>query len=196
MISSIILAAGMSTRMGEPKALLDWHGEPLISYQVNQLKEAGADEVVVVLGHRADEISRPMRRLPVRIMLNPRYQMGRAGSLQIGAKAANRDADTIIILNVDQPRPASFIKNLLDEHAKSGKLITRPVYDGHGGHPVIVSGALREELMAASDATEGLRGILQRHSEQQHEVPSTELARLDLNTPEDYQRALEFLAPA
>ncbi len=50
--------------------------------------------------------------------------------------------------------------------------------------------------MAATDATEGLRGVLSRHSEQQNDVPSTELARLDLNTPGDYERALELLAPA
>ncbi|MYK25863.1 MAG: NTP transferase domain-containing protein, partial [Dehalococcoidia bacterium] len=50
MISSILLAAGMSTRMGQPKALLDWGGEPLICYQIRQLQEAGVDEVVVVLG--------------------------------------------------------------------------------------------------------------------------------------------------
>ena len=50
MISSILLAAGMSTRMGEPKALLDWGGEPLIRYQIRQIQEAGVDEVALVLG--------------------------------------------------------------------------------------------------------------------------------------------------
>ncbi|MBK7725004.1 MAG: NTP transferase domain-containing protein [Dehalococcoidia bacterium] len=58
MISGIILAAGTSTRMGRPKALLDWGGQPLVCYQVRQLQEAGCDEVIVVLGHKADNISR------------------------------------------------------------------------------------------------------------------------------------------
>ncbi|MEO6397075.1 MAG: NTP transferase domain-containing protein, partial [Tepidiformaceae bacterium] len=63
MLSSIVLAAGFSSRMGEPKALLDWGGEPLLAYHVRQLREAGADEVIVVLGHRGDEIQRGMRGL-------------------------------------------------------------------------------------------------------------------------------------
>ena len=49
MNACILLAAGMSSRMGKPKAMLDWFGEPLINYQINQLKEGGADEIVVVL---------------------------------------------------------------------------------------------------------------------------------------------------
>src|SRR5688572_3577180 len=92
-ISSIVLAAGQSTRMGQPKALLDWGGEPLIAYQVKQLKEAGVDEVVVVLGYRSDDIHRKIGSLPCRVMLNARYQMGKANSLRIGAKAVDRDAD-------------------------------------------------------------------------------------------------------
>jgi CTP:molybdopterin cytidylyltransferase MocA len=103
MISSILLAAGMSTRMGEPKALLDWGGQPLVCYQVQQLQEAGADEVVVVLGHRADDIQRKMKSVKCRVMLNALFHAGRAGSLRIGAKAANREAEAIVILNIDQP---------------------------------------------------------------------------------------------
>src|SRR5437660_3614492 len=101
MISSIVLAAGMSNRMGEPKALLDWGGEELVNWQVRQLKEAGVDEVIVVIGHMADPIRRRMKRADCRVMLNPRYQMGRAGSLRIGAKAVNRDTEAILIINVD-----------------------------------------------------------------------------------------------
>lgn len=196
MISSIVLAAGLSTRMGEPKALLDWGGEPLIAYQVRQLLEAGVDEVVVVLGYRADEISREIRHLPLRIMLNPRFQMGRAGSLRIGAKAVNRDAETIVISNVDQPRSAEFIKALLDAHAKGTSVATQPVYEGHGGHPVVVSGNLRAELLAASDDTDGLRGVLEAHQGEIQDVPSDASALVDINTPQDYEDARPRAASA
>lgn len=196
MISSIVLAAGLSTRMGETKALLDWGGKPLINYQIEQLLEGGVDEVVVVLGHRADTISREIRRLKCRTMLNPRYHMGRAGSLRIGAKAVNRDADTIVIVNVDQPRSAAFVRGLLDAHASGDYLATQPEYEGHGGHPVVVSGKLRAELMGASDEGDGLRGVLERHRDETQNVPSTSEARLDLNTPEDYKRARPVVAPA
>ncbi len=189
MISSIVLAAGLSTRMGKPKALLDWGGESLISYQVNQLHEAGVGEVIVVLGYRADDISRTMRRLNCRIMLNPRFQHGRAQSLRIGAKAVNRDAESIVIINVDQPRPASFIAGLLAAH-KPEAVATQPFHGGHHGHPIVVAGGLRPELMEATDEAGGLIGVLKAHPGQLAEwVVDDDLCHLDLNTPGDYDEA-------
>ncbi len=195
MISSILLAAGLSSRMGRPKALLDWGGTPLVRYQIEQLKGAGADEVIVVLGYRADEIHRAIRDMPVRVMFNPRYQFGRAGSLRLGAKASNRDAEAIVVLNVDQPRPASLIRELLDVHETTAAA-TVPVSGGHRGHPVVVSGWLRPELLSAEDETEGLRGILLRHASEVREHPTSDLCLLDINTPEEYEEALRLFALA
>ncbi|MBA4181444.1 MAG: hypothetical protein C0506_12710 [Anaerolinea sp.] len=188
MLSSIVLAAGFSTRMGRPKALLDWGGQPLIAYQVQQLKEAGADEVIVVLGHRADEVHRAMKGLPCRVMINARYQMGRASSLRIGAKAASRDADGIIVINVDQPRPIAFLKQLIAAFNPE-RLGVRPVHHGHHGHPVLLSGRLREELMGVDDGNEGLLAVIRKHAAEIDEVETGELLALDINTPEDYEAA-------
>jgi len=188
MISSIILAAGMSNRMGEPKPLLDWGGEPLLSWEVRQLREAGVDEVIVVLGHQADAIHRRIKSAACRVMLNPRHQMGRAGSLRIGAKAVSRDADAIVVMNVDQPRPAGFLRNLIAMHREESAA-TRPAVDGRHGHPVVVSGRLRTELMGATDEQEGLRGILHAHANELADVASDDLCEVDLNTPGDYQAA-------
>jgi CTP:molybdopterin cytidylyltransferase MocA len=188
MISSIVLAAGMSTRMGEPKQLLDWGGEPLLAYQVRQLREAGCDEVIVVLGYRSDDIHRAIRRSECRVMLNPRYQMGRAGSLRIGAKAVDRDAEAIVIINVDQPRSADRIRELVERHDQQFAA-TRPACDGHAGHPLVVSGWLRPELLEASEEQEGLRGIIRRHQDQLQEIPSDSGCLLDINTRADYEEA-------
>ena len=196
MISSIVLAAGMSTRMGTPKALLDWGGEPLLRYQVKQLQEGGVDEVVVVLGYRADEIHRQLRGLGCRVVLNPQYQLGRAGSLRMAAKAVDRDANAIVVANVDQPRPAALIRELLAAHA-GGALITRPAHEGRHGHPVVVSGALRGELLTASDEDGGLRGVLAAHADEILDLAVDDGAcLLDLNTPEEYEAARAALAPA
>lgn len=196
MKSSILLAAGISSRMGTPKALLDWGGEPLIRYQIRQLFEAGLDEVVVVLGYHADEIQRQMRDLKCRVMLNPRYQMGKAGSLRIGAKAVNRDAEPVVILGVDQPRSASLIRTLVEAHLASEHPVTRPTFDERGGHPVVVAGSLRAEMMDATDEDEGLRGVLAHYASRTQLVPAGEECRLDLNTPEEYEAAVRSLAPA
>ena len=188
MISGIVLAAGLSSRMGSLKPLLDWGGEPLICYQVRQLREAGCDEVIVVLGFRADDVSRQMRSVVCRTMLNPRFQHGRAGSLRIGAKAASRDADAILITDVDTPRPAAFYRALIEGHDLA-KAYSRPVHNGHRGHPVIVSGRLREELMAADDTSEGLNGVLRAHAAEMGEVEAGDLLDVGFNTPEEYEAA-------
>jgi CTP:molybdopterin cytidylyltransferase MocA len=174
--------------MGKPKALLDWGGECLVAYQVNQMREAGFDEVIVVLGHRADEISRQMRTLNCRTMLNPRYQHGRAGSLRIGAKAVNRDTDIIVIADIDSPRSAEFLKALVAGH-RPESAVTRPVHNGTRGHPIAVSGRLREELMAADDASEGLHGVLAAHASESGQVDAGPLLDLGFNTPEEYAAA-------
>jgi CTP:molybdopterin cytidylyltransferase MocA len=196
MISSILLAAGMGTRMGRPKGLLDWGGESLLSYQARQLIEAGVDEVIVVLGFHADDHQRTIKTLPCRIMNNARYFTGRAGSLRIGARAANRDADAIVILNVDQPRPAAALRDLIAAH-NVRYAATRPSYEGHSGHPVVVSGWLRPELLEATEEAGGLRAILRAHATEIRDFPGGQLWTLDINTPEEYRQAVEsYLAPA
>jgi CTP:molybdopterin cytidylyltransferase MocA len=188
MISSIILAAGMSTRMRRLKPLLDWGGESLLAYEVNQLKAAGVDEVIVVLGYRADDIHRIIGKLPCRVMLNPVYYQGRAGSIRIGAKAVNRDAAAIIVQNVDQPRPADFLRQLIDSH-KEQSSATLPASAGRHGHPVIVSGRLRTEMMEASEEGHGLDGVLKAHAGELADAPFDDTCFIDLNTPEDYEAA-------
>lgn len=168
--------------------MLDWGGESLAAYQVRQLKDAGADEVIVVIGYHADEIHRLLGKLPCRVMVNPRFHAGRAGSLRIGAKAVDRDAEAIIIANVDQPRPASFYAELIAHHA-ADRAATLPSHDGRHGHPVIVSGRLRDEMMAADEAEQGLAGILRKHQDELGDYEAGELAALDINTPDEYERA-------
>ena len=189
MIAGILLAAGMSTRMGEPKALLDWGGEPLVRYQVRQLREAGADEVVVVLGHRGDDVHREMRGLDCRTVLNATYQLGRAGSLRAGAKAVSREAETIVVLNVDQPRAAALIRAVIEARTPEAAA-ARPAHGGRHGHPVALAGRLRGELLEASEESGGLRGVLAAHADAIVDTPAGEECLLDLNTRAEYEAAL------
>ncbi|MCA9844635.1 MAG: nucleotidyltransferase family protein [Dehalococcoidia bacterium] len=189
MISSVLLSAGMSTRMGEPKALLDWEGQPLVAYQVEQLLQGGVDEVIVVLGHKADEIQRQMRRLRCRVLLNALHQRGKAGSLRIGAKGVNRDAEAIVILSVDQPRQADLVRALIEAHRAGEMLITRAAHEGRGGHPIIVDGSLRSELLTVADETGGLKAVVRAHADQTQMVELGPGALVDINTPEELQAA-------
>lgn len=187
--AAILLAAGESTRMGKPKPLLEWDGAMLIEYQIAQLREAGCDPVIAVLGHRADEIRPLAERAGATVVINEGYAEGRATSLRAGADAID-DADAIVILNVDQPRPAAVLRRLLDEH-KSG--VTLPVHEGRRGHPPVIAGALLPELRTVDEATEGLRAVVNRHEVHEVEFESP-FVLLDLNTPEDYEEAKRLFA--
>ncbi len=203
--SAILLAAGVSRRMGTLKALLDWQGRPLIIHQVVSLREAGADEVIVVLGHRADElqarigVNREVYRLgKVRCVINEDYAQGKTTSIKTGLWALGPSADpdaAILMLNVDQPRSPEIIGRALSAHRNGdGKLITIPTYEGKGGHPIIVSRSLYDELIAIDEQTQGMRAVTERHRDatQRVELGAAELL-WDVNTPEQYQAALKAL---
>jgi CTP:molybdopterin cytidylyltransferase MocA len=169
-----LLAGGESTRMGTPKPLLDWGGHPLVEYQVSQLREAGAETLIVVLGHRADEVLSYVHRAGAQAIINELYTEGRASS----------------VLNVDQPRPSWVTRRLLDEHRRSHALITVPTFESRRGHPVLFDGGLAPELREAREATEGMRAVMQAHEREILEVAfDTPVVVLDMNVPEEYEKA-------
>lgn len=190
MIAGLLLAAGESTRMGSPKPLLDWGGQPLVSYQVRQLQRAGCDLVVVVLGSRAERVAPFVEPLGVAVVLNPDYAQGRASSVRAAAGAIPPTPEWVLVLGVDQPRPATVIRQIIVAAKASPGSIVMPVYRKRFGHPTAFSGRLLGEMRAVDDATLGLRAVVRRH-ETEMELAEIDAAvvRLDLNTPEDYRRA-------
>ena len=203
--SAVLLAAGVSRRMGTLKALLDWQGRSLIIHQIVALREAGADEVVVVLGHRSDELqarigaNRDVYNLGmVRCVVNDDYAQGKTTSIKTGLWALGPSSDpdaAIMMLNVDQPRSSEIIKRTLQAHRDgNANLITIPTYGGKGGHPIVVSRRLYAELIAIDELTQGMRAVTERHRDatQRVELGAAELL-WDVNTPEQYQAALREL---
>jgi molybdenum cofactor cytidylyltransferase len=196
-VVALLLAAGESTRMGSPKPLLEWHGTTLIEYQIAELRAAGIDEVVAVLGHRAEDVRPVAERAGARVAINSAYREGRAGSIRVGAQAVQPGASAIVILNVDQPRDRSITRALLSAHAEGGALITVPSFEGRRGHPAVLSGSLLDELRTVDEATEGLRAVNSRHEADRRELPLDDPSvLLDLNRPEDYEAARRAEPPA
>lgn len=191
--SAILTAAGESTRMGQLKPLLPWCGVTLIEYQIANLLHAGLDEVIVVLGHEADAILPRIKMLKATHVVNPDYRRGKATSIKTGLRLVSPDADAILLLAVDQPRSGDLIGLVLHSHVTKNALITSPRYQGHGGHPVVFSSALRREMEEISDETQGLRKVFRTHDGEINAVHIDDpQGRLDLNTYENYERARDI----
>ena len=203
--AAILLSAGESTRMGETKALLPWRDITLLEHQVGALTSAGLSPIVVVLGHQSDKLESLLGdRAGVECVYNPGYIHGKATSVKAGVGALRRlhgtSADAlamaaILVLGVDQPRSGDTIRRVVDLHGDGAWLITVPTYQGKGGHPVIFSSSLINEMLEVSEDTLGLKSLVRRHEArtQRVETASPEVL-LDLNTPDDYRRALDTLA--
>jgi molybdenum cofactor cytidylyltransferase len=191
-ITAILLAAGESTRMGVQKALLPWHGTTLIAYQVEQLLAVPEiAEIIVVTGHEPARITEIARRCERTIVAHTAaYATGKVSSIKRGLEAVSDQADGVLLLAVDQPRPAEVLRAIVSAHVASGAAITAPVHGGRRGHPVVFAKALREELARIEEATLGVRGVMDRHAGEIQEIAIEDPAVLvDLNTMEDVERA-------
>lgn len=184
-VAAVVTAAGYSSRMGSHKALLDWHGKPLLQHQLDAL--AGFGEVIAVLGHEAERIAAVLRLGPnQRVVFNPHYPEGRASSLRTGFEAISTSPEAVLVVGVDQPFAPETLERLLDEMGP-GVAIALPVSAGRRGHPGLFAGSLLDELRAVTEEGEGMRAVVRRHPVREVLVADS---FLDLNRPEDYARAL------
>jgi len=193
-VAAIVLAAGASARMGRAKALLPWEGSTLLERELEVLQEAGIEQVAVVIGMHAQQIRRQVgAAMP--FVFNARWAQGRSTSLAAGARTLMREPrpEAVLVQNVDQPTRAVVIARLIEELTASGADAVQPVYVDaagaeHGGHPVLLSGALLPALAEAREVTEGLRGVLKGRTVQRVRIDDATVG-LDLDTPEAYEAA-------
>jgi CTP:molybdopterin cytidylyltransferase MocA len=190
MVAGIVLAAGASSRMGRPKALLPHPatGEPFLSYLVNVFRTGGADEVIVV-GRPADAVVRAgAEAAGARFVLNPVPERGQLSSLVAGIGLAERlDVRGVLASPVDLPgiTPAVVARVIA---AAGSAAIVRPTYGGRSGHPVYFSRAVFAELRAADPAV-GARAVVRAAPSRVLDVPWDDAGILvDVDTPEDYER--------
>lgn len=186
--AAVITAAGLSSRMGQPKALLDWNGLPLAQHQLDGL--AGWGEVVLVLGHEAARIAAALR-LPAnaRAIVHAGYRAGRASSLRAGFAALRGPVESILVVGVDQPLAPAGLAALVAT-ATPADAIAMPTWKGRRGHPVLFAGRLIDELLAIREEDEGLRAVVRRHPARLVPVDGP---FWDLNLPEDHAAALEAM---
>ncbi len=190
----VILAAGNSSRMGQPKQLLDFGGQPLIRHAAQAAIDSRGHSVVVVCGQFEDEIRGALHGLAVEIAPNPHWAGGMGTSIQAGLRAlAPYRPDGVILTLGDLPMLTSATYNqLLDAHSSSAKPIVASAYAGTVGVPVLFTKEYFEPLMALTPA-QGCKGIILAHEGDALRLPCPE-AEADVDTPVDYARALCALA--
>ena len=176
--------------MGRPKPLLEWRGRTLVEHQVSILLEGGASKVIVVLGHRSEDVAPIVEHTCASYVVNHEYKEGRTSSIKAGLAAVPDEAEDIILMGVDQPRTAQIIRRVVEAHTEAKALLTSPRLKGRGGHPLMFSARLLPELRLISEENQGLREVFERHRAEITEVHFDDpMVRLDLNTPEAYESA-------
>jgi molybdenum cofactor cytidylyltransferase len=196
-LSGVILAAGSSSRMGRPKQLLPLAGRPLLQHVLDEAVSSCLDEVVLVLGHRADEIRQALR-LPegrrVRAVANADWARGQSTSLRLGLRSTAPTAAAAAVLLADQPGvEAALIDRVAGAFLEAGLPAARPVYSGADGrrvpgHPVFLARRIWSEVDELG-GDEGARALLAARADRLLEVPVEGEPPADIDTWEDYQRA-------
>jgi molybdenum cofactor cytidylyltransferase len=194
-VTAVILAAGRASRMGASKALLPLGTESVLRRVVRSATEAGIADVIVVTGHEPEALVAELHDLAVRHVHNPGYDAGMFSSVKTGVAAVRPETEAFFILPVDYPLVrAQVLSRLLTEFRREGRGVTHPVCCGRLGHPPLLAGPYREELLDA-DSHDNLGNFLRRHSDDETQVETTDLTVLmDMDTLEDYERIARFAA--
>ncbi|MDA1185949.1 MAG: nucleotidyltransferase family protein [Acidobacteria bacterium] len=193
MLAAIILAAGDSTRMGEPKALLlDSDGRPFVARLVRTFAEAQVQDIIIVTGRQHDAIVGAVVAdgppVTPRFVTNPRPSLGQLFSLRVGLDAAEvADVDGVLVTPVDIPMfQSSTIRELARVWEQRRPPIARPAVGDRHGHPVLFDRAAFDALRCAP-LDLGARGVVHAWSDRLVNVQvSDEGCLMDIDTPADY----------
>jgi molybdenum cofactor cytidylyltransferase len=189
MIGGVILAAGTSSRLGEPKQLLELGGRPLLQHAVDAAMEAGLKEVIVVLGHAADEVAAALRLPPgARIVVNPDFESGQASSLRAGLRELSAECRAAVILLADQPGVSyETVRALADAYREGAGPVVQTTYEGRQSHPVLLDRQIWPEIEAV-EGDVGAREVLASHPEWVTTLETGGKPPPDVDTWEDYRR--------
>jgi molybdenum cofactor cytidylyltransferase len=188
----MVLAAGESRRMGEPKLLLPFGEKTIIEHIVDKIFLSKADKILVVLGSHQEETRDKMADRPVLTVVNHRYQEGMLSSIQTGFEALPQETSAALVCLGDQPLiPYSVLDKIIDTYKQTRSGIVLPVYRKRRGHPILIDLSYRQEIMNLSPDI-GLRALVHNHPQEIQEVEvNTPHILKDIDRPEDYARELK-----
>jgi putative nucleotidyltransferase with HDIG domain len=188
-VAAIILAAGMSSRMGEFKPLLPLGNKTVIEQVVATFLHAGVQDIQVVLGYKAHDVIAVLQNLAMSWIINDNYQSEMFSSVKAGADGLKPDSEAVFILPVDIPlvRPQT-LELLMGSYGKDLPQIIYPSFLGRRGHPPLISRQYAEELTCWSGHG-GLKVFLEQYDHRSFDVPVfDEGILMDMDTPEQYRQ--------
>ncbi|HEX9436578.1 MAG TPA: nucleotidyltransferase family protein [Candidatus Limnocylindria bacterium] len=185
---AVVPAAGAAERFGSEKLLAPVGDVPMIERTIRSLLEGGAKRAVVVVAPGADELRRVLERIEhVSVEVNRARERGMLSSIQAGLRDA--PGDPIVVLPGDMPyvEPAT-VAALLQRHSEEGAIVS-PRFRGKRGHPVVIPGRLRDEILSATD-DETLHDVLRRHSGERVDLDVADKGVVrDVDVPTDLEPA-------
>ena len=186
-IECIILAAGESKRMGKPKLLLPLEQGTVLEQTIDNFLNSKVDEVIVVVGNRAEEMTNLIANRPVVVAVNPVYRHGMSTSIVAGLSFISDETQAVMLALADQPFvDTQTINHIIEAFRTHNKGIAIPVYQGRRGHPVIFAIKYKEKLLRLKGDIGG-REIIDQHPSDILEVPvNCEGICIDIDTVDSY----------
>jgi molybdenum cofactor cytidylyltransferase len=191
-LAGIVLAAGESRRMGQPKQLLPFGKGTILERVVDTLLTAGVGEVVVVLGHLADPVRAVLGDRPVRAVVNTEYRQGMLSSVKCGVHAIGTGYDAVLIALGDQPHiEGAVVSEVMRAYRDGDAGIVIPRYGDKKGHPIIINLQRYRQAIANLPEDAGLNLLMQEHADDVRliDVATEDIIR-DIDVPDDYTREL------
>src|SRR6266403_5123134 len=189
-IGAVILAAGKSSRLGQPKQLLQFRGQTLVRRIVDAARGAGCSPIVVVIGSDKDKVARELERTNAVIVENVNWSDGIGTSLRSGVQRSldvAPNVEAIVLLVCDQPLVDSHtIEQLIALGEKTKKAIVASSYAGTLGVPALFDRSCVEELLALDDGS-GAKPIILSNHERVAEFPCSE-GQIDIDTAAAYDK--------
>ena len=190
-ISCIVLAAGLSTRMGRDKLALPFSNTTIFEHTLEQIRESGIKDIIVVVSPGSSWLEK-LNSETYKLIENPLYRTGMASSLKAGLNAVGIKSQGVIIALADLPlvTPAIYRK-LIENYRNKLKLVTYPTYRGKRGNPTLFDRRVWPDLMSIS-GDQGGRGLIEKMDEYKIDRVETKLPEVifDIDTPDDYRRLL------
>jgi len=191
-VAGVILGAGSSSRFGEVKQLLSFRETTLLGQVVENASGSLLDEVVVVLGHGADEIQKALRLEGVRVVMNEAHAQGQSTSLRAGLSTVSKGTEGVMFILGDQPLVGPDVMNaLIDGYCRTRAHIVLPTHRGRRGNPVVIDRMLFPRVESLTGDV-GARVLFEEYAEAIEEIEvEDDSIHFDLDTWEDYQELLD-----